>query len=420
MSYVDVYFSRINHMGETTAERIRSGGIRSFQKWMAESPHTVRHLSVERGLYFDAIILTSKDKEYEKIMFLNVANNVPLLVGDIMTWTLEDNTEEKWIIVQEEKKVNGTYRTFWIIRCNYLLKWIDDLGHLQQSWAYVVSSVDSKIKGNYRTWNSLITPQPNKYAEILMPRYPIARATNFIIEDESWQVIEYDHTSVPGTIYLSLTENKINLEYDDKIKNIADTDKEAQYTLAQPQEIQVFAVDPNTPFTPSFVLLKNGVPYTGDINITYVSKNSAYVRVKDNKLYAVGSSIADNTYAEIEIHLDEYPSASVEKLKVKTGDVNTLQYYIAGPDKLRLANKEIRDNDNLYQLFSTDDELQIADWQISNTELATFVIEKDANEQPIGIRVYTNTKNKLESFDLIALIDGVEVHRKTIQIIPLW
>jgi len=114
-------------------------------------------------------------------MFLNVANDIPLKVGDIMTWALDDGSEEKWIIVQEEKKVNGTYRTFWIIRCNYLLKWIDNSGHLLQSWAYVVSSVDDKIKGNYRTWNSLITPQPNKYAEILMPYYPIDRATNFIV-----------------------------------------------------------------------------------------------------------------------------------------------------------------------------------------------------------------------------------------------
>jgi hypothetical protein len=124
-SYLDTYFSRVNHLGNTTAERIRSAGIRSFYKWMAESPHTVRDLSVERGIYFDGIILTSKDKEYEKIMFLNVANNIPLKVGDIMTWDLEDGSQEKWIIAQEEKKVNGTYRTFWIIRCNYLLKWID-------------------------------------------------------------------------------------------------------------------------------------------------------------------------------------------------------------------------------------------------------------------------------------------------------
>jgi len=65
-------------MGETTAERIKNGGIRSFEKWMAESPHTIRDLSTEKGLYFSGIILTNKDKEHEKIMFLNVANNIPL------------------------------------------------------------------------------------------------------------------------------------------------------------------------------------------------------------------------------------------------------------------------------------------------------------------------------------------------------
>jgi len=63
-------------------------------------------------------------------MFLNVANDIPLKVGDIMNWTLDDGSIEKWIIVQEEKKVNPTYRTFWIIRCNYLLKWIDNEGHI--------------------------------------------------------------------------------------------------------------------------------------------------------------------------------------------------------------------------------------------------------------------------------------------------
>lgn len=155
MNYLDVYFSRVNHLGETTAERIRNSGIRSFEKWLAESPHTIRDLSIERGLHFDGIILTSKDKEYEKIMFLEVSNNVPLLIGDIMNWVLDDGTTEKWLLIQEEKKVNGTFRSFWIVRCNYLMKWIDAEGHLQKSWSYFVSSLDSKIKGNFRTWNNL-------------------------------------------------------------------------------------------------------------------------------------------------------------------------------------------------------------------------------------------------------------------------
>jgi len=130
MNYLDVYFSRINHGGETTAERIRDGSIRSFERWIAESPHTVEDLSVERGIYFSGILLTHKDKEYQKFLKLHVANDIPIKVGDIMNWRQDDGSVEKWILLSEHKKVNGPYKTFEILKCNYLVKWIDANGHL--------------------------------------------------------------------------------------------------------------------------------------------------------------------------------------------------------------------------------------------------------------------------------------------------
>ena len=237
MNYLEVYYSRLNHFGETTGERITNGGIRTFQRWKNESPHTVSTLSVERGLYFDGIILQSKDKAYQKIMHLNVSNDIPIKVGDIMNWPQSDGSIEKWLLLSEEKKVNGTYRTFDILKCNYLIKWINNKGYLKQSWAYVLSSTDDKVKGNFRTWHNLITPQPNKYAEIIMPRPvndgaeifdTVDRGTNFIIEDESWKMVESDFTSVKGIIYMSLTENKVNLQYDylgEGTDDLADLDK---------------------------------------------------------------------------------------------------------------------------------------------------------------------------------------------------
>ena len=78
MNYVDVYFSRVNHFGETVAERLKNSGIVQFEKWMAQSPFTVNDLSVERGLYFSGIIQTNKDREEKKIMFLYVALDIPI------------------------------------------------------------------------------------------------------------------------------------------------------------------------------------------------------------------------------------------------------------------------------------------------------------------------------------------------------
>jgi hypothetical protein len=167
-------------------------------------------------------------------MILNVANDIPIKVGDIMNWQQDSGNLEKWLLIAEEHKVHPTYRSFNIIKCNYLIKWIDAKGYLRKSWAYVLSSVDSKIKGNFRTWHNLITPQPNKYAEIIMPRpedvyaeieKTINRGTNFIIEDEGWKMVEADFTSVEGIMYMSLTENKVNLQYDDLNVDVADIDK---------------------------------------------------------------------------------------------------------------------------------------------------------------------------------------------------
>lgn len=398
MNYLDVYFSRLNHLGETTAERVRNGGIRSFEKWKEESPHTIRNLSVERGIYFDGIILTNKDKEYSKIMFLNVANDIPLLIGDIMNWTTDDEKEEKWILFQEEKKVNGTYRTFWIIRCNYLLKWIDNLGHLQQSWGYIVSSVDSKIKGNFRTWNSLITPQPNKYAEILMPRYPINRATNFIVEEESWTVVEYDHTSVPGVIYLSLTEGKINSIYDDLKNNIADTDKLANYKIIVPAEKQNFAIGQT--IIPSFTLTKNGIPIDAEIELLPTDKKVA--RIIDGTLTAVG-----NGETKIMVRLKDYPSIFDYIDVVIDTEPEVFSAYIEGKDSIRL------DRESAYKLIGTNDLDDEVEFSIDTT-LAT--IKKIDSSSCL---IHTNNKNLLGSFTLTAIYKGTS-YTKEISVIPLW
>ena len=398
MNYRDVYFRRINHLGENVQERVKNDGIRTFEKWLVNSPHTVRNLSVERGIHFDGILLTSKDREYQKILFLNVANNVPLMVGDIMTWVQDDGSEEKWILFQEKKKVNGSYRVFWMVRCNYLLKWVDKQGHLQQSWSYVVSSVDDKIKGNFRTWHALITPQPNKYAEILMPRYPIERATNFIVEDESWTVVEYDHTSVPGIIYLSLTENKVNMVYDDLENDIADTDKIAKYELLAPEEIQTYEVSEE--IKPLFTVTKNGTPIEQEVNLLSTDKKIA--KTVDGKLIAQKAG-------ETSIIIQLINDAKVcKKINIKVVDKKEEEVlaYIDGSATIML------DRTKTYKLSG-------------NTDFSNVTFSLDTNLAKIvkiesnSCTVQANAKNELGTFTLTATYGG-KTYTKEIKVIPLW
>ena len=395
--YIDVYFSRVTHRGETIAEIAQNTGERSFATWLADSVHTVKDLSVERGIHFSGIILTDKDKEQQKIMYLNVANDIPIVVGDIVNWNNQGNLG-KWIIFKKEEKVNGTYQTFSIIKCNYLMKWVDKLGHLQSSWSYFVSSMDSKVKENFRTWNSLITPLPNKYAEMLLPKRDIERATSFIVEDESWSVVEYDHTSVPGIIYLSLTEEKVNYIYDDLTNNIADTDKLAVYEISQPEETQSFNVGDEV--APIFTITKNGIPT--DLEVIYIPKDKKIVKFVDGKLTALkeGETL-------IVIQLKDYPQIH-QSIKVNIGKEPSFYGYIKGDSTIRLGRQatfEFIGNDYLKEdvIFTIDDSSLASIARTTNCECV----------------IQANAKNNLGKIILSASYKD-KIYTKDIKIIPLW
>lgn len=400
MNYRDVYFSRINHLGETTAEVIKNSGIRSFERWMAQSPFTIKDLSVERGFYFSGIIEEKKDEKQLKTLYLHVANDIPIKVGDIMNWRADDGSIEKWILLQEERKVNGTYRTFWIIRCNYLVKWIDNTGRLKKSWAYVVSSQDDKIKGNFRTWHNLITPQPNKYAEIVMPKVEIDRGTNFIIEDEGWKLVELDWTSVPGIIYLSLTESKINYQYDDIDVDIADTDK-----LQFPALAPIYSV--GDILDPDF-----GEFTFNEWEVELIPQEGAeYLELRDDKWVAIAPG-------NVTIIMQLRNRKAVQKrfeLAIKELDSDFMA-YISGADTIRL------DRESAYELVS-EGNVYNAEYSLAEESQQLAILKKLPEEQSQSttskIIVRANDKNKLGDIILIARYGNKE-YRKTIKIVPLW
>ena len=401
MNYRDVYYSRIYHMGESANEIALNSNIRSFERWLAGSPFTVENLSVERGLYFSGIIQTSKDKEEKKLMYLYVANDIPIQVGDILTWIQDNGAIEKWLLLQKVHDVHEAYQTFQMVKCNYELKWIDADGYLHKSWAYAVSSVDAMIKGNFRMWHSLVSPQPNKYAEIIMPR-PILegsdkdqllRGVTFIIENEGWVVIECDWTSVEGVIYMSLTETKVNYQYDDRDIDVADTDRYKLPTLNPlyivgdyivPQfeegtlnewEIELIPTD-NT-----LVQFDEG---TGHWRAIAAGKLNFIMRLKDRKAVT----------KEYEVLINE---SNIE-----------FSAFIDGADSIKL------DRYCTYTLSGTSAIIGEVEFSLEETQLATFS-NKSANE----CTIHANAKNKLGEIILNATYEGI-TYTKTIKIIPLW
>lgn len=231
-----------------------------------------------------------------------------------------------------------------------------------------------------------------------MPRYPIERSTNFIVEDESWSVVEYDHTSVPGIIYLSLTENKVNLIYDDLDIDLADTDKLAQYKLASPLDAQIFSV--GEVINPTFTLTKNGVPINLEVELLPTDKTIA--RLVNGQLTAVGEG-----ETEIIVQVKDYPQIQQTLSIVVAGASEQFSAYIDGVSAIRL------DREAIYELKGTseiDGEVQYS----VDTNLVAIV-------SVINNRctIHANDKNQLGEFTLTATYNNIS-YTKTIQVIPLW
>lgn len=231
-----------------------------------------------------------------------------------------------------------------------------------------------------------------------MPRYPVERSTNFIIEDESWTVVEYDHTSVPGIIYLSLTENKVNTIYDDLVEDIADTDKLAQYSLSVPAENEIFSVGDIV--TPTCTLTKNGIPI--NLELDFLPTDTTIVKNINGVLTAVGIGTT-NIIARVR----DFPQITQE-LQIKISDTaNAFSAYIEGAGIIRL------DRDAVYELRGTSEINDPVSYSI-DTNLATIV-----NIENNKCTIHANDKNLLGEFILMANYNGVS-YNKTIKVIPLW
>ena len=423
MNYVDVYFSRVNHFGNTIAERMKNSGIVAFEKWMAQSPFTVHDLSVERGYYFSGIIETSKDREEKKIMYLYVSNDIPIKVGDILTWRQDNGAIEKWLLLQQIHKVHPTYQTFQIIKCNYELKWIDFNGYLRKSWAYAVSSVDSKVKSNFRMWHSLISPQPNKFAEVIMPRPTfeegsedldrLMRGITFIIENEGWTIIECDWTSVEGIAYMSLTESKVNYQYDDRIIDVAELDRlkfptlESVYTVGE-QIVPHFTQDTFNEWE-TVLIIPDDTEVVG------------YDQYGDLRALAAGQ-------VKIKMRLKNYDAndprkAVTKEFEITVNGVNEEALYLKGADEVRL------DRYTTYELVNEDSDTPVLGtitFTVQNkteekVQLATITsaYDKESHLIPYAQVLHANAKNKLGEVILSAEYNG-KTYTKTIKIVPLW
>lgn len=210
-------------------------------------------------------------------------------------------------------------------------------------------------------------------------------------------MVEYDHTSVPGIMYISMTEEKINSITDDVKNDIADLDKMAKYEIILPEGSQSFEIGEEV--VPIYTVMKNGTPKPVDIDI--IPLNKKIIKYVDGKLMAIAEG-----KTKIRLQLRLLPDIYVEE-EIAIGEPKNVIAYIRGSDTIRL------DRVSPYEIISTG-ELNGISFSIDADTLAS-IQRVEGNK----CFIHANAKNKLGSFVLTAECDG-KIYTKTIKIVPLW
>ena len=391
MNYIDVYKSRISHLGTTYQEHAYKSGILEFRRYLKYNQHTEHNLTINNSdKKFSGVILTDKEDEnrVSQILLVKVVEDggPALKPGDLIWWG-ED--KQPWLLYRSTTSSYQPHQKFYMVRCNYEVNWLDKDGMLNSSWIYLLGSKDSKIKDNFRTWHSVITPQPNKYINIMMPHQLMDLGTEIMVLNEVWTLVDYDQNSVPGIIYMSFTETNFNEQRDSLEDKLANADQLATWTIDM---LDSRIVEANSVFDLNYAILKNGVAQNVQPEII-IEGNLILLENNQIQVGAAGAGSITVKYKD------------VEKIqRVAVGGTPAANIVFIGDDKIRVASTNIYTLENAKNVtFTIDDPKSLVNLESSDN----------------SCKIIANDKNKLGTFTLTANYEGGSLS-KTITVVSLW
>lgn len=398
MNYWDVYTQRVTKHGATHKERELNYEIANFEKFLRESPSAEEVLI--NGTPFLASIASNKQDQFKLTKEILTAASTPIEQGSLVKWK-----EQYWLVYQKELQPNQAYNKCYITRCNQLIRWIDEYGVEHKRWAYVLSSKDSQVKQNFRTWNKLITPQPNQYIEMLTASdNSIGLGQKFIIDGRAWFVVEYDKTSCDGLNFYSLTEDKVDRMDDDVDEGLANIKDLGLYHI----DCDDITVGLNTTYSIAPIIYKGEKVIEGKLGFKIEDQVIAEVMYTGGDPVIVPYMTGTTT---LTIFLVDAPRVRKVINLTVTQDNTITTYALVGDSSIKTTDTRI------YQIVKTTNSnefLPITSFAIDDESLATGQIQDETK-----LVITANDNNKLGTFVLSVSSDET-TFTKQITVRSLW
>ena len=408
--YYQTFVARMTADGRSYKEQIENLARRNFDNYLKETPTSIV-IKYEDEEYTVAIVENKQDEfRLSKQMLSSIQQVFP--IGALIYWKdfePDDVPENYWIVWKRQQNSIKDHNVSYISRCNHKLKWIDDYGVRHEQYIYEFSSKESMIRATFKSRvQEIIASEPNKFMEIIMPfTKDIKREQRFIVDGEAWYVIEFDSSSVDGITYITLGEDKKDLQNDllldqGDIEDLADYKKENKFYITVINDNPVVEAETSYVIKPYYykegILTENTI-FNFYINDELVGSGTFYEQV-----YSEDTTVLIKLKDKEEIQLKV-------NITISDSPVEKDEYKILGDNIIKWGKTAIYST--ILEQYGIDIKVDDVEYIIDDESLASLEVEN-------GVAYITaNNKRKSGKIILMAVIDEISIE-KEIEITSLW
>lgn len=402
-NYYEVFQQRCYNRGLSFKEVVQKQAEHSFQRFLKSSPNSIEVKVNNQGNPIRVATILDKENDtlYKRYFLCDKNDNIK--IGDFLYW---DNSI--WLVFKKVIDTIQAYDKFDCIECRHHIKWIDGAGILKEVPCYLVAQTDEKIKSNFRTWNNMITPQPNKFMEIITSRTNIELGQKFLVDETAWFVVESDYISVKDILYLSLTEDKKDLYVDDIENNVANIVDLNKFTL----ELQTnnIKIGIGEEYQLEGRIYLNGLFYSDDI-VLEIIEGKDFISIDENmKITGVKTGVV-----KARVCMEDHPEIEqpINILVEETAQEPIVTYELRGDESIKWGRTKV------YQCIKITN-------GIEELVPCTFTIEDNDkaldnyNTYNSSIAITANGDNIIGNIKIIAKLENGQLLEKTVKVVSLW
>ena len=401
--YYLVFQERSGNHGKTFKEVVQKQARHDFKYFLQSSPNAIKvTINSKEGKETKVATILNKENEtlVKRYFLCDVADQIG--IGDFLYWG-----DSIWLMFRKERDTIEAYDKFEGIECRHKIQWVDSYGVLQNTPCYLVAQKDDQIKSNFRTRNNMITPQPNKYLEIITCRNNIQLGQKFLIDETAWYVVESDYISIKNILYLSLTEDKKDIYVDDVADNIANIVDLNKFEMRiKDKEI---SLDIDKEYKIAGEVYLNGNKYSDKI-IVEVIEGADLITINDNFTLTALSEGRVVLRICMEENNEIYQEMIINIVKNAPQNIS---YQLIGDESIKWGRTKVIQAVKVVDGVST---AIAASFKVIDKEelLSSYEINSSS------VTITADTKNKVGNFTIICTFEDGSTVEKTIRVTSLW